>query len=113
MRQSDTILAELGESRYPAKITPLIGLQFFALGWVVLNQFRLHLNLHAGDRSGLVFKGYLGAVLLFVIPGSPPPTLYVSAREAGAYRYPSFLWNRLVRVYPLHLAMTATMAGLL
>ena len=38
-------------------ILPLVGLQFVALAWVVLNQFRFHLNLHAGDHSGLVFKG--------------------------------------------------------
>jgi peptidoglycan/LPS O-acetylase OafA/YrhL len=106
-------LAHLGDSRYPAKITPLLGLQFFALGWVILNQFRLHLNLHAGDRSGLVFKGYLGAELFFVIGGFLTAHLYVRAREAGTFNYAGFLWSRLARVYPLHLLMIGAMTGLM
>ena len=83
MRQPDPGLAQLGDSRYPATIAPLIGLQFIALAWVVLNQFRFHLGLHAGDRSGLVFKGYLGAELFLVLTGFLICHLYASASGGG------------------------------
>lgn len=98
---------------YPARITPLIGLQFFALGWVVLNQFRFHLGLQAGARSGMVFKGYLGAELFFVITGFL--TAHAFAREVmpDPRRLGRFLWVRLVQVYPLHLAMILAMAALM
>jgi peptidoglycan/LPS O-acetylase OafA/YrhL len=98
---------------YPARIAPLIGLQFFALGWVVLNQFRFHLGLEAGARSGMVFKGYLGAELFFVITGFL--VAHAFAREVGTdpRRFGRFLWVRLVEIYPLHLAMILLMAGLM
>jgi peptidoglycan/LPS O-acetylase OafA/YrhL len=98
---------------YPAEIRPLISLRFIALAWVVLNQFRFHLGLHAGDRSGLVFKGYLGASMFFVLAGFLAAHLLASEQAQGRFRYGSFLWRRLIRTYPLHLAMIAVMAVLM
>jgi peptidoglycan/LPS O-acetylase OafA/YrhL len=98
---------------YPAEIGPLISLRFIALGWVVLNQFRFHLGLHAGDRSGLVFKGYLGASLFFVLAGFLVAQLLATQAAQGRFRYGPFLWTRLIRTYPLHLAMIAVMAVLM
>jgi peptidoglycan/LPS O-acetylase OafA/YrhL len=98
---------------YPAEIAPLIPLRFIALAWVVLNQFRFHLDLHAGDRSGLVFKGYLGAALFFVMAGFLAAHAWATETEQGRFRYGPFLWTRLIRVYPLHLAMIALMAVLM
>jgi peptidoglycan/LPS O-acetylase OafA/YrhL len=98
---------------YPAEIQPLISLRFIALGWVVLNQFRFHLGLHAGDRSGLVFKGYLGASLFLVLAGFLAVHLLVTQTVQGRFRYGPFLWTRLIRTYPLHLAMIAVMAVLM
>ena len=113
--------AELAPSRdhpaaggsYPAEILPLISLRFIALAWVVLNQFRFHLGLHAGDRSGLVFKGYLGASLFFVLAGFLAVHLLAREQAQGRFRYGPFLWRRLIRTYPLHLAMIAVMAVLM
>ncbi len=98
---------------YPAEIQPLISLRFIALGWVVLNQFRFHLGLHAGDKSGLVFKGYLGASLFLVLAGFLAAHLLVTQKAQGRFRYGPFLWTQLIRTYPLHLAMIAVMAVLM
>jgi peptidoglycan/LPS O-acetylase OafA/YrhL len=98
---------------YPTEIGPLISLRFIALGWVVLNQFRFHLGLHAGDRSGLVFKGYLGASLFFVLTGFLAAHVFAAETAQGRFRYGPFLWTRLIRAYPLHLAMIAVMALLM
>jgi peptidoglycan/LPS O-acetylase OafA/YrhL len=98
---------------YPAEIRPLISLRFIALAWVVLNQFRFHLGLHAGDRSGLVFKGYLGAALFFVLAGFLATHALATQRAQGRFRYGPFLWTRLIRTYPVHLAMIAMMALLM
>jgi len=100
------------EDRYPASIAPLIGLQFIALAWVTLNQFRFHLGLRAGDHSGLVFKGYLGAELFLVGAGFATTHLYARATAAKAFHYGGFLRSKLVKIYPLHLATIAVMAAL-
>src|SRR6185437_13151860 len=67
-------------------------------------------NLHAGDRSGLVFKGYLGAALFFVLTGFLAAQVYETARAEGGYRHGAFLWRHLTRRYPLHLAMIGVFA---
>ena len=86
-------------------------LDIIAIAWVVVNQFRYHLGLHAGDRFGLVFKGYLGAELFFVAGGFIACHAWMRMRSQGG-RYGSLLWRRLARVYPLHLATMAAMAAL-
>ena len=98
---------------YPTGVAPLRGLQFFAIAWVVLNQFRDHLGLEAGARSGLVAKGYLGAALFFVVSGFLVCRRYEALRRIGQFRYGAFLWRRVTFTYPLHLAVLAAMAALL
>lgn len=98
------------QAGYPARIQPLLSLGFIALAWVVLNQFRTHLGLHAGDRSGLVFKGYLGAELFFVLSGFLVSHFYVTAEQHGGFNYASLLRRGLARVYPLHLVVIVVMA---
>ncbi|HLI67302.1 MAG TPA: acyltransferase [Caulobacteraceae bacterium] len=105
--------AHAAPASYPTQITPLIGLRFFALAWVILNQFRFHLDLHAGDRSGIVFKGYLGAALFFVLTGFLTAHLFTTDRADGRFRYGASLWAKLAGFYPLHLAAIAAMGGLL
>ena len=96
-------------SPYPETIAPLAGLQFIALAWVVLNQFRFHLGLPIDQDSGLVHDGYLGAELFFVATGFITAHLYGRQSGASDFRFGGFLWTRLIRVYPLHVA---TIAGL-
>lgn len=99
-------------SAYPDDIAPLRALSFIALGWVIVNQFRAHLGLHAGTAFGLVGKGYLGAALFFVLAGFVTSHDYVRLRAVGRFNYPSFLWQRLICFYPLHLVALAAMGAL-
>jgi len=95
----------------PADVAPLAGLQFVAIAWIVLNQFRDHLGLEAGAKSGLVAKGYVGAGLFFVVSGFLLCRQFVELRESGRFRYGSFLWRRLAFLYPLHVVILAAMAA--
>jgi peptidoglycan/LPS O-acetylase OafA/YrhL len=103
-----------------AHIRPLTSLRFFAALWVVLYHYWPNLA-GAGAATGLVAKGYLGVELFFTLSGFILCHVYLSAVEDGRFRYGAFLWNRLARVYPLHLAtllgvmalgVAATLAGL-
>jgi peptidoglycan/LPS O-acetylase OafA/YrhL len=96
-------------SSYPETIAPLAGLQFIALAWVILNQFRFHLGLPVDQDSGLAHDGYLGAELFFIATGFVTAHLYGRESAARDFRFGGFLWTRLIRVYPLHVA---TIAGL-
>jgi len=60
-------------------------------------------------RPLFVDKGYLGVELFFILSGFILCYVYRTSVEDGRYRYGDFLWNRLARVYPLHLA---TLIGL-
>ena len=94
-------------------IAPIFALQFLAIAWVVVNQFRDHLGLEAGARSGLVAKGYLGAGLFFVVGGFLICRLWSEPREARRFRHGSLLWRRLAVISPLHLLIVVTMAAAL
>ncbi len=95
----------------PSDGAPLRALQFLAIAWVVLNQFRFHLGLEAGAKSGLVAKGYIGAGLFLVVSGFLVFRRYDQLRRAGRFHYGSLLWRRLSFTYPLHLAILAGMIG--
>ncbi|MDP3659727.1 acyltransferase [Phenylobacterium sp.] len=88
-------------------IRPLTALRFFAAAWVVL--FHYWPNLVAAGEPMLVGKGYLGVELFFVLSGFILCHVYRTSVEEGRFRYGGFLWARLARVYPLHLA---TLVGL-
>ncbi|MFN3521581.1 MAG: acyltransferase family protein [Phenylobacterium sp.] len=88
-------------------IRQLTSLRFFAAFWVVLFHYWPKL---AGPAAPMfVEKGYLGVELFFVLSGFILSHVYRTSVEDGRFRYASFLWARLARVYPLHLA---TLAGL-
>lgn len=85
-----------------ANIRPLTSLRFFAALWVVL--FHYWPKLAVDVTPALVTKGYLGVELFFVLSGFILCHVYLTAFGEGRFRYGAFLWNRLARVYPLHLA---------
>jgi peptidoglycan/LPS O-acetylase OafA/YrhL len=87
-------------------IRPLTSLRFFAAMWVVM--FHYWPNLSAAAPPALVAKGYLGVELFFTLSGFILCHVYLDSVAEGGFRYGSFLWARLARVYPLHLA---TLAG--
>lgn len=86
-------------------IRALTSLRFFAAMWVVLFHFWPNLS---GTMPALVGKGYLGVELFFTLSGFILSHVYLDSVGDGGFRYFGFLWARLARVYPLHLA---TLAG--
>jgi len=103
----------------PADIRPLTSLRFFAALWVIV--FAFWENLAAPLTPFLVAKGYLGVELFFVLSGFILSHVYLETAGEGGFSYRGFLWARIARVYPLHLAtllgvmalgVAATVAGL-
>ena len=85
-----------------AHIKPLTALRFFAAFWVVM--FHYWPNLDVGFTPAAATKGYLGVEAFFTLSGFILCHVYLSGFGEGRFRYGDFLWNRLARVYPLHLA---------
>jgi peptidoglycan/LPS O-acetylase OafA/YrhL len=86
----------------PLNLKPLTSLRFFAAFWVVLFHYWPHLA--ADSTPAVVAKGYLGVELFFILSGFILCHVYLPAVEAGRFRYGDFLWARLARIYPMHLA---------
>jgi peptidoglycan/LPS O-acetylase OafA/YrhL len=95
----------------PANIKPLTSLRFFAAMWVVLYHYWPKLA-GAGAMPGVVAKGYLGVELFFVLSGFILCHVYLPSFEAGRFKYGDFIWARLARIYPMHIA-TLTGIGLM
>lgn len=86
----------------PADLRPITALRFGAAIWVAI--FTFWENLAGAGRSGLVDKGYLGVELFFVLSGFILSHVYLQAAGEKQFSYRGFLWARIARVYPLHLA---------
>ncbi|WP_312685582.1 acyltransferase family protein [Brevundimonas nasdae] len=86
----------------PADLRPITALRFGAAIWVAIYTFWE--NLAGAGRSGLVDKGYLGVELFFVLSGFILSHVYLQAAGEKQFSYRGFLWARIARVYPLHLA---------
>jgi peptidoglycan/LPS O-acetylase OafA/YrhL len=93
-------------------IRPLTSLRFFAALWVVLFHYWPKLDTGGAAQPLFVDKGYLGVELFFILSGFILCHVYRTSVEEGRFRYGSFLWNRLARVYPLHLATLIGMGAL-
>jgi peptidoglycan/LPS O-acetylase OafA/YrhL len=89
-----------------ANIKPLTALRFFAAFWVVM--YHYWPNLSAAVPPAMIGKGYLGVEAFFTLSGFILCHVYLQGVGAGRFKYGDFLWNRLARVYPLHLV---TLAG--
>ncbi len=86
----------------PVDIKPLTALRFLAAMWVVAFHYWPHL---AGfGVPTFVSKGYLGVECFFVLSGFILSHVYLDGLGQGRFHYGKFLWARLARVYPLHLA---------
>ena len=88
----------------PVDLRALTALRFFAAMWVVLYHFWPNLS---ADMPTLVAKGYLGVELFFTLSGFILCHVYLDQVAAGRFDFGAFLWARLARVYPLHLATLA------
>ena len=94
----------------PADLRPITALRFGAAIWVAVYAFWE--NLAGAPSSALVQKGYLGVELFFVLSGFILSHVYLQAAGEKRFSYRSFLWARVARVYPLHIA-TLVGVGLL
>ncbi|HEX2559893.1 acyltransferase [Phenylobacterium sp.] len=93
-----------------AHIRSLTALRFFAAFWVVM--FHYWPKLDAPATPMLVQKGYLGVEAFFVLSGFILCHVYRTDVEEQRFQYGRFLWARLARVYPLHLATLFGLGGL-
>ncbi|WP_165191163.1 acyltransferase family protein [Caulobacter soli] len=89
-----------------ANIKPLTALRFFAAFWVVM--YHYWPNLSVAAPPAMIGKGYLGVEAFFTLSGFILCHVYLQGFGGGRFKYGDFLWNRLARVYPLHLV---TLAG--
>ncbi|HEX3916472.1 MAG TPA: acyltransferase, partial [Caulobacteraceae bacterium] len=86
----------------PANLKPLTSLRFFAAVWVILYHYWPHLAV--ATTPALIEKGYLGVELFFILSGFILCHVYLPAFEAGRFKYGDFMWARLARIYPMHIA---------
>lgn len=90
-------------SSAPLDLKPLTALRILAALWVVLADFWPDLR-HAPAMPTLVAHGQLGVELFFVLSGFILSHVYLTGFGEGRFKYGSFLWARLARIYPLHIA---------
>jgi len=88
----------------PQNLAALTALRFFAAMWVVFYHFWDNLG---APMPEMVAKGYLGVELFFVLSGFILSHVYLERFKDRKFSYREFLWARLARVYPLHIAIIA------
>ena len=94
----------------PQNLAALTALRFFAAMWVVFYHFWDNLGAPAPE---IVAKGYLGVELFFVLSGFILSHVYLERFRNRNFSYREFLWARLARVYPLHIAIIAGLGVLI
>src|ERR1044072_2036604 len=85
-------------------LKPLTALRFFVALWVALYVYWPKL---APVSPTFVAKGYLGVEVFFILSGFILCHVYLAATQEKSFRYGSFIWARLARIYPLHVATLA------
>ena len=91
----------------PEDLRPLTALRFFAAAWVVGYDYWPRL---AAARPLLLERGRLGVEVFFTLSGFILCHVYLRRWGEGRFSVRGFLWARLARIYPVHLA---TLAGLM
>jgi peptidoglycan/LPS O-acetylase OafA/YrhL len=97
---------------YPLDIKPLTTLRFFAAFWVLLYFFQAKLGFDFAAVSGLVARGNLGVDLFFILSGFILSHVYLSGVEKARHKHLPFLFARIARVWPLHIATFLAMVAL-
>ena len=93
----------------PTDLRSLTALRFMAAMWVAV--YALWDNLAVDFKPAVIAKGYLGVELFFVLSGFILCHVYLAAAGEKRFSYRGFLWARIARVYPLHIAtLLAVMA---
>jgi peptidoglycan/LPS O-acetylase OafA/YrhL len=97
---------------YPDDIKPLTGLRFVAALWLLLYFFWDRLGLAPRAEVPIINDGALGVDLFFILSGFILAHVYGPQIEAQTFHWRGFVWARLARVYPLHLACLLAMIAL-
>ncbi len=94
----------------PPNLRSLTSLRFFAALWVVIYHYWPNLQ---PTRPVFVDKGVLGVDLFFILSGFILSHVYLDKVRGHSFDYGAFLWARLARIYPLHIALIAGLIALL
>jgi peptidoglycan/LPS O-acetylase OafA/YrhL len=91
------------------QINALTGLRGIAASWVLIyHSYRLTEDLDAAARAPMAFlgaAGYLGVDIFFVLSGFVIAYNYAHKDLHTSWsQYGSYLWKRLARLYPVHIA---------
>jgi peptidoglycan/LPS O-acetylase OafA/YrhL len=86
----------------PLDLKPLTALRFAAATWVV--SYLYWPDLTGGAMPQIVAAGNMGVEMFFVLSGFILSHVYLQGFGEGRFRYGTFLWARVARIYPLHLA---------
>jgi peptidoglycan/LPS O-acetylase OafA/YrhL len=86
----------------PLDLKPLTTLRFAAATWVVC--YLYWPDLTGGPMPAMVGLGEMGVEMFFVLSGFILSHVYLQGFGDGRFRYGAFLWARVARIYPLHLA---------
>ena len=89
----------------------LTTMRIIAALWVVL--FHYWPLLQPEPLPRFIEKGYLGVELFFVLSGFIICHVYLERFGTKSFSYVSFIWARLARIYPLHLAILVGLIGLI
>lgn len=105
------MISEPKQSR--VQLEALTGLRGIAAFYVVLYHLRSgQLNILPDWMVTLLSKGYLAVDLFFILSGFVMWTSYSGKFSSGGLSTTSaFLWRRMARIYPLHLAILVAMAA--
>jgi peptidoglycan/LPS O-acetylase OafA/YrhL len=103
LKQSEPVMKTIP---LPQNIPELTSLRFIAAAIVMAFHYALAFAPDALAATGILGKGNLGVDFFFVLSGFILMHVYCGAHEAGRFHYLDFLWARLARIYPLHLATT-------
>lgn len=99
------------------EIRPLTGLRGLAAMWVVAHHaMKFTHDIDGAARAPLALlgkAGYLGVDLFFVLSGFVIALSYQAELHRSAASYRAFLWKRLARIYPVHIAAVAIFAATL
>ncbi len=95
------------QSKAPLDLKPLTALRILPALWVVLADYWPDLKGAPDAPPAFIASGQLGVELFFVLSGFILSHVYLSAFGEKRFDYKGFLWARLARIYPLHIATLA------
>lgn len=95
----------------PQSLPALTSVRFFLALGVVVFHYQFNTTLHGVWPTELIGKARLGVDAFFILSGFVMAHVYGAELAEGRYSHRRFLWARVARIYPAHVAMLALMLG--